>query len=395
MIHRGGLDAGMPVLCFEPMNKASATPIAEAARLDWRGEPGLLTAQGSWDAHGCGPLARRLAADFPSSGHWRLDTTAIGRMDTAGAFLLLHLIERLRAAGAEIDLSGLPERHRELLELVQRPGDLRPPAPETPLNPLERTGQLAIAVLTHSYDTLVFTGEIARHAAPLLLRPWRLRWATVINEVHAAGVLAIPIVALLSFLIGVVIAYQAGATLDRFGANIFLADMVGVVTLREMAPMITAIVIAGRTGSSYAARIGTMRVTQEVDALRALALPPLEMLVIPRILALMIALPLLTVLADAAGLFGGLLISHAMFGLDLNVAFERLELLKNTHVWVGLIKTPVFAAIIALIGCHEGMKVRGSTAEVGQATTSSVVQAIFWVIVVDAVFSIVFRELNL
>lgn len=365
------------------------------ASLDWQVEDGVLIARGAWDAHGLGPLARRLATVFPEAGPWRLDTGGVTRMDTAGALLLLHLIERLEGAGGVVDLTSLPQRHRELLELVRRPGDLQPPAAMSPLNPLERLGEVTLALLLHLYATLSFTGEVARHAAPLLLRPWRVRWASVINEVHAAGVLAIPIVGLLSFLIGVVIAYQAGATLDRFGANIFLADMVGIVTLREMAPMITAIVIAGRTGSSYAARIGTMRVTQEVDALRALALPPIEMLVIPRILALMIALPLLTVLANAAGLFGGLLISHEMFGLDLSVAFDRLEQMKNTHLWVGLIKAPVFAAIIALIGCHEGMKVRGSAAEVGQATTSSVVQAIFWVIVVDAIFSIVFRELDL
>jgi phospholipid/cholesterol/gamma-HCH transport system permease protein len=367
----------------------------DMASLDWQSATGVLTARGAWDAHGVAPLAHRLATVFPEARPWRLDTEGVTHMDTVGALLMLHLIERIEGAGGTVDLTSLPQRHRELLELVRRPGDLQTPAAAKPLTPLERLGEATLAILLHLYATLAFTGEVARHAAPLLLRPWRVRWASVINEVHAAGVLAIPIVALLSFLIGVVIAYQAGATLDRFGANIFLADMVGIVTLREMAPMITAIVIAGRTGSSYAARIGTMRVTQEVDALRALALPPIELLVIPRILALMIALPLLTVLANAAGLFGGLLISNQMFGLDLNVAFDRLEQMKNSHLWVGLIKAPVFAAIIALIGCHEGMKVRGSAAEVGQATTSSVVQAIFWVIVVDAIFSIVFRELGL
>ncbi|MEF3193131.1 MAG: MlaE family lipid ABC transporter permease subunit [Halothiobacillaceae bacterium] len=377
------------------MHKDLSSRGRDMASLDWQGTAGVLTARGAWDAHGLGPLARRLATVFPEAGPWRLDTEGVTRMDTAGALLLLHLIERLEGAGGVVDLTSLPQRHRELLELVRRPGDLQPPAAANPLNPLERLGEVTLAILLHLYATLSFTGEVARHAAPLLLRPWRVRWTSVINEVHAAGVLAIPIVALLSFLIGVVIAYQAGATLDRFGANIFLADMVGIVTLREMAPMITAIIIAGRTGSSYTARIGTMRVTQEVDALRALALPPIEMLVIPRVIALLIALPLLTVLANAAGLFGGLLVSHEMFGLDLSVAFDRLEQMKNTHLWVGLIKAPVFAAIIALIGCHEGMKVRGSAAEVGQATTSSVVQAIFWVIVVDAIFSIVFRELGL
>ncbi|HET19879.1 MAG TPA: STAS domain-containing protein, partial [Chromatiales bacterium] len=307
------------------MHKDSSPRSRDMASLAWQGEEGVLVAQGAWDAHGCGGLARRLATTFPAPQAWRLDTRGVDRMDTAGALLLLHLIDRLEGAGGSVDLEALPQRHRELLELARRPGSLEAPAAEKSLNLLEQVGQTSLAILTHVYAQLVFTGEIARHAAPLLPQPWRIRWKSVINEIHAAGVLAIPIVALLAFLIGVVIAYQAGATLDQFGANIFLADMVGIVTLREMAPMITAIVIAGRTGSSYTARIGTMRVTQEVDALRALALPPIEMLVIPRILALVIALPLLTVLANAAGLFGGLFIAHQMFGLDLNVAFERLQ----------------------------------------------------------------------
>lgn len=377
------------------MHKDSSPRSRDPASLDWQGEKGMLVARGAWDAHGCGVLARSMARAFPAPRAWRLDTQGVVYMDTAGALLLLHLIERMEGAGGTIDLGTLPQRHRELLELVRRPGTLEAPEAEKPLNLLQQIGQTTLAILNHVYAQLAFSGEIARHAAPLLPQPWRIRWKSVINEIQAAGVLAIPIVALLAFLIGVVIAYQAGATLDQFGANIFLADMVGIVTLREMAPMITAIVIAGRTGSSYTARIGTMRVTQEVDALRALALPPVEMLVIPRIIALVIALPLLTVLANAAGLFGGLFISHQMFGLDLNVAFDRLQQIDNSHFWVGLVKAPVFAAIIALIGCHEGMKVRGSAAEVGRATTSSVVQSIFWVIVVDAIFSIVFRELDL
>lgn len=367
----------------------------DAATLDWLPAEGLLRARGMWDARGLGALSRTLAVTVPPVQAWRLETQGITRLDTAGALFLWHLIERIEQAGGRVDTTTLPEHHRELLELVRRPGSLKPPAGPKPLSPLEQLGAITLRIMRHFLATLSFTGEVARHAWLLLLRPWRIRWTSVIHEIYAAGVRAIPIVSLLAFLIGVVIAYQAGATLERFGATLFLADMVGIVTLREMAPMITAIVIAGRTGSSYAARLGTMRVTQELDALRALALPPIELLVIPRLIALIITLPLLTTLANVAGLAGGLGIAHLMFGLEWSTALERLEMMKNTHIWVGLIKTPVFAAVIALIGCHEGMRVQGSAAEVGRATTSSVVQAIFWVIVLDAIFSIAFRELGL
>jgi phospholipid/cholesterol/gamma-HCH transport system permease protein len=378
-------------------------PLAHAsinapAGLTWSSKDAVISASGDWDARGCGELAGSLSqqlAKHDPKQPWRMDAQGILRMDTAGALLMLQLREHIRTTGGELDLGSLQDYQTELIELIQRIGDLTPPQDPPALNPVAAIGKATLGILSNAYDTLVFIGEVITRLAPLLLRPWRLRWPEIINEIQAAGSRSVPIIALLSFLIGVVIAYQSGVTMEQYGATIFLADMIGIVTLREMAPLITAIVVAGRTGSSYAAAIGTMKITQEVDALRTLAISPIEMLVIPRVLALTVALPLLTVLAMAVGLYGGLLVAHQMFGLDLNVAYGRLEAMEHSNLWVGLIKTPVFALTIAMIGCHEGMKVRGSAAEVGRATTSSVVQAIFWVIVLNAGFSILFRTLDL
>jgi phospholipid/cholesterol/gamma-HCH transport system permease protein len=195
---------------------------------------------------------------------------------------------------------------------------------------------------------------------------------------------------------GVVIAYQGGTALQTFGANIYLVNLLAITMLREMAPLLTAIIVAGRTGSSYAAQIGTMRITEEVDALRTLGITPLEMLALPKLIALVIALPLLTVWADALGLLGGMLVSNTFYGISAANFLNRLpEAVWPSTFWVGLVKTPVFAVLITIIGCYQGLKVRGSAEEVGQATTASVVQAIFLVIIADAFFSIAFQQVGL
>ncbi|MGD9888519.1 MAG: ABC transporter permease [Halothiobacillaceae bacterium] len=368
------------------------------ADLSWTPGSAVLRASGDWDVRGSGALARKLEprlSNIPSGQTLAIDSQHLLRMDTAGALLMLQIRDMLHARGIELNFSGLNTDQQELIELVQRAGNLDLPAEPKPLHPVARIGKTTLDIFSNAFDTLVFLGEVVSRMIPLLLQPWRLRWGEIINEIQAAGSRSVPIVALLTFLIGVVIAYQSGITMQQYGATVFLPDMIGIITLREMAPLITAIVVAGRTGSSYAASIGTMKVTQEVDALRSLAIPPIEMLVIPRVIALSIALPLLTVMAMATGLYGGILVASEIFGLDMNVATSRLGALPSAHFWVGMVKAPFFALAIAMIGCHEGMKVRGSAADVGRSTTSSVVQAIFWVIVIDAVFAVLFSKLGL
>jgi phospholipid/cholesterol/gamma-HCH transport system permease protein len=213
---------------------------------------------------------------------------------------------------------------------------------------------------------------------------------------QSAGVEALPITGLLSFLMGIVIAYQGADQLQRFGANIFIADLVGLAMLRELSPLLTAIIIAGRSGSAYTAQIGTMKVTEEIDALRTIGVVPQELLVLPKMLALIVVLPLLTVYTDVTGVLGGMFMARSKLDVSFAVFLDRLdEAISLSSYVVGISKAPVFAMIIALVGCYRGFQVSGSAESVGQQTTLSVVQSIFLVIVTDALFSVVFNWLDL
>jgi phospholipid/cholesterol/gamma-HCH transport system permease protein len=215
-------------------------------------------------------------------------------------------------------------------------------------------------------------------------------------NIRAAGFDALPIVGLLSFLLGIVVAYQGADQLRQYGANIFVADLVGLSMLREFAPLIVALIVAGRSGSAYAAQIGTMCVTEEIDAMRTLGISPLELLVLPKIFALLVALPLLTVFADALGVFGGMLMARAQLGVGFDEFLVRfVKAVSPTAYLIGICKAPVFAFIIAVVGCFQGFRTSGGADSVGRQTTLSVVQATFLVIVADALFSIAFSALGL
>jgi len=243
---------------------------------------------------------------------------------------------------------------------------------------------------------LSFVGEAALSLAGCITHPRRLRWRPILFNIRSAGFDALPIVGVLSFLLGIVVAYQAADQLRRYGANIFVADLVGLSMLREFAPLITAIIIAGRSGSAYAAQIGTMAVTEEIDAMRTLGIEPMEMLVLPKLIALVVTLPLLTVFADVLGVAGGMVMARAQ--LDVNFAdfLDRFaKAVSITTYLTGLGKAPVFAAIIATVGCYQGLRTHGGADSVGRQTTRSVVQSIFLVIVADALFSVAFSLLDL
>jgi phospholipid/cholesterol/gamma-HCH transport system permease protein len=243
---------------------------------------------------------------------------------------------------------------------------------------------------------LSFVGETAATLAAGVAQPGRLRWRPVLFNLRSAGFDALPIVGLLSFLLGIVVAYQGADQLRQYGANIFVADLVGLSMLREFAPLITAIIIAGRSGSAYAAQIGTMAVTEEIDAMRTLGIPPLEMLVLPKLIALVIALPLLTVFADVMGVLGGMLMAQIQLQVGFNEFLERfVKAVSVTAYLIGVLKAPVFAAIIAMVGCFQGFRTKGGADSVGRQTTRSVVQGIFLVIVADALFSVAFSALEL
>ena len=261
---------------------------------------------------------------------------------------------------------------------------------------LTSTGTAAVAALEQAWALLAFMGETATAVWGSLRHPGRIRWRPVAFNVRPAGLDALPIVGLLAFLLGVVVAYQGAGQLRTFGANIFVADWVGLSMLREFAPLITAIIVAGRSGSAYAAQIGTMQVTEELDALRTIGVEPQELLVLPKLLALVVSLPLLTVFADALGVLGGLLMAQLRLGVGYGDFFDRLVKAVTVRDYlIGVLKAPVFAAIIVVVGCFQGFRTQGGADGVGHQTTRSVVWSIFLVIVVDAAFSVALSALDL
>ncbi len=329
------------------------------------------------------------------------DGRCIVALDTAGAWVLHKLLlQRLRGEGTVLTLTGLRTPFSRLMDVVAKeladeaahPAALAPPAPTV----LERTGQRTVIAIEQSVAVLAFVGEAAVALARCVGQPARLRWRPILFNIRTAGFDALPIVGLLSFLLGVVIAYQGAPQLRQYGANIFVADLVGVSMLREFAPLITAIIVAGRSGSSYAAQIGTMAVTEEIDAMRTLGIAPHELLVLPKVIALMIAVPLLTVFADVLGVLGGMLMARQQLDVGVAEFLDRfVKAVGTSTLLTGIGKAPVFAAIIAVVGCYQGFRTKGGADSVGRQTTRSVVQSIFLVIVADALFSIVFSALDL
>lgn len=366
-------------------------------RIDLIIEDATARCLGSWTASNLHEIEQRLSAVVWPANDIQFELGDLDALDTAGAWLLHRTISELKAAGRQVLLRGADEQTHRLLLLVEgksgAAGD--PPKPYLP-GVLENIGRHSGGQLQQYLEFLSFIGNLAGVTARATLRPWRIRWSQVVRELQAAGVNALPIVGLLTFLIGIVIAYQGGMVLQDYGANIYVADIVGLSMVRELAPLITAIIVAGRTGSAYTAQIGTMMVTEEVDALRSIGIAPLEMLVLPKLIALVIALPLLTVFADAMGLFGGLIMSSSMLGLNPATFMDRLAVALTLDSYLsGVGKAPVFAAIIAAVGCFQGFRVFGSAGSVGRQTTVSVVESIFLVIIVDAAFSVAFSKLGI
>lgn len=357
----------------------------------------VVTGCGIWTVRHIGNLSRRIAQLPWPNGRIQLDLSKVQRMDTGGACLLDRLKKMLEDQGNEVEILGLPAASKRMLNLVQSTAPMlayksRPPLLGFP----EQLGRRALASAYHTLRLLSFVGETGSVWLTQLAQPHRVRWRETAACLGEAGHKALAIVGLLSFLLGVVIAYQGGMQLSTYGASIFIADLVGLSMVRELAPLITAIIVAGRTGSAYTAQIGTMQVTEEVDALRSLGVSPIELLVLPKLFALIVALPLLTVFADVMGIFGGMVMANLQLHIAFATYIDRLgEALTLESYLVGIGKAPVFAAIIAVVGCYQGFCVTGSAESVGRRTTQSVVQSILAVIVVDAAFSVVFSYLGI
>jgi phospholipid/cholesterol/gamma-HCH transport system permease protein len=357
----------------------------------------IVRCAGAWTVQGIAPVEQRLTAlSFPSEGKLVFDVSAISALDTAGAWLLHRTLRVLEQHGVKARISGLRPEFNALLQLIAaQPGTIEHAAP-VKVGLLASIGQQAWRSLLGFSGMLAFVGESAIALLRSLAQPRRIRWRPILHNLQTAGFEALPITGLLAFLMGVVIAYQGADQLQRFGANIFIADLVGLAMLRELSPLLTAIIVAGRSGSAYAAQIGTMKINEEVDALRTIGIGPQELLVLPKILALVIALPLLTVYADVAGVLGGMIMASSKLGVSFDVFLDRLDdAVSLSSFLTGVGKAPVFAVIIALVGCFQGFQASGSADSVGRQTTVSVVQSIFLVIVADAMFSVVFNWLNI
>ena len=355
--------------------------------------PRQFVLSGRWTARGIGVLEPRLDA-LRAAPAASADATAIEALDSAGAWLL----QSLKQHGAR--LSGLKPEFGALMDAVaqRQAKQTQHPDPPPPAEPpaLERLGRSVMESFEQAFALLSFLGEVVITLARCIVRPARLRWRTVLYNVRSAGVDALPIVGLLSFMLGIVVAYQGAEQLRRYGANIFVADLVGLSMLREFAPLIAAVIIAGRSGSAYAAQIGAMLVSEEIDALRTLGIAPLELLVVPKLIALVIAMPLLTAFADVLGVFGGMLMASAQLDVGYVEFLDRfVKAVSPTAYLIGIAKAPVFAAIIVVVGCFQGLRTRGGADAVGRQTTRSVVQSIFLVIVADALFSVAFSALDL
>ncbi len=366
--------------------------------------PQLLCLSGFWTAFGLGVIQDQLdtlvTRVTPAGARATVDASHIDALDTAGAWILQTLLLRLRGDAGEVTLQGLQPRFAKLLAVVTKQSADAAQAPAAPpaATPtlLERTGRSVVAAGEQGLALLAFVGELAMSFAGSVAHPQRWRWRPVLFNIRSAGFDALPIVGLLSFLLGIVVAYQGADQLRQYGANIFVADLVGLSMLREFAPLITAIIIAGRSGSAYAAQIGTMAVTEEIDAMRTLGISPHELLVLPKLIALLIAMPLLTVFADVLGVAGGMLMARAQLDVTFVEFIDRfVQAVSPAAYLIGIGKAPVFAAIIATIGCYQGFRTKGGADSVGRQTTRAVVQAIFLVIVADALFSVAFSALDL
>ena len=383
-----GLGPGMPRAGpDEPV--VSATPELVSSQE----APDRLLARGEWLLdHVSDPVA---APSGSVAGE--IDATDIDRLDSAGA---LALLDQARTLGLEPrDIRFRPE-HQALVDAILATREH--PTPETrgprwpgPTEVLGHVGRAMSAIGANLVQLTGFLGLVLVTLASVLRRPRQLQFTSIVHHMEETGLNALPLVALLSFLVGAVIAFLGATVLRAFGAEMFVVDLTVFAFLREFGVLLTAILLAGRTASAFAAQIGTMKSREEIDAMRTMGLDPVTMLVLPRLMALLIVLPLLTVIAMVAGLAGGLMVAVVSLDMGAEMFINRMfENLQLNHYLVGLVKAPVFAFVIALVGCLEGFKVEGTAQSVGERTTSAVVQSITLVIVLDALAAVFFMEMG-
>ncbi len=327
-----------------------------------------------------------------------IDLSDVENIDTAGGWLLTRLERGIVAKDVEVNVEGGSENVMRLLDALHSV-ERDPPPRKKPMNVgvelLEGIGRGMYGIVSDAEAGLNIFGGVAVGLFRALLKPSRFRFTSIVFHIDRTGLRAVPIIALMSLLIGAIIAQQSAFQLRSFGAEVYVVDLVGVLVLRELGVLLTAIMIAGRSGSAFTAEIGSMKMREEIDALDVIGLDVNEVLVLPRILALIIALPLLTIIADFSALVGGGLVSWLYVGLPPSAFIMRLrDAVYVSTFWVGIIKAPFMALIIGIIAATEGFRVQGSAESLGARTTSSVVKSIFMVIVVDGMFAIYFSAVS-
>ncbi|AQU82493.1 MULTISPECIES: ABC transporter permease [unclassified Halomonas] len=362
-------------------------------------EGGNVAFQGKWTLDNFHALKSALSQQGELSSKKNISLNGIERLDTAGAALIIEFIGIERAKQVPEWASDLPKEQQALLvriaEAMEVPLDISPRTRHSITDALANIGQKMSDLWSQQRQLLAFIGLVLATLIPLLLRPHRWRFTATVAHIQQSGLNAVPIVALLTFMVGAVVAFLGATVLEDFGATIYTIDLVAFSFLREFGVLLAAILLAGRTASAFTAQLGAMKSNEEIDALQAQGLDPIELLVLPRVIAMLISLPLLAFVGMLSGLLGGAVV--ASLSLDISLTQFMTTLQKDmsvTHFLVGLSKAPVFAFVIAVIGCLEGFKVSGSAQSVGAHTTSSVVQSIFMVILIDALAALFFMEMG-
>lgn len=359
---------------------------------------------GEWRALELARIDAALAeVDLANTQRISIDTQSLTALDLSGAWRLREFLQHARQSGAEIEFRGPPPDQLRLIDSTLKAEAPMPAghAHEHGIAPLTEYGLAEIGLYSvrgwrDLIAALAFMGRIFVTIGRVATSAKRLRPIAIARHVYDTGITAMPITALIAFLISVIIAYMSAQQLRRFGAEIFVVDLVTIGVLREMGVLLTSIIVAGRSGSAFAAELGSMKLNEEVDALTAIGVDPFEALILPRLLGLMIALPLLTIVADIIGLMGGALLCRYLLDIPITQYLTRVnEAIAPSTFWVGLMKAPVFAMLIGMAGAYRGMQVRDSSRELGRLTTVAVVQAIFLVILADALFAVLFMEIGL
>ena len=357
-----------------------------------QGQTAILS--GDWTAVSLGDAGPRLGRALTETHDIGLDLTGIGRCDTAGAFAIV------RATGGRLDPQTVKAAPtvRRLLDLVTHAARAAP-VPHRRVHSfydlLVRIGKGLTDLLGDGYQTVAFFGHLLVAVGHVIANPRRIRWPAIVSLAERAGLDAIPIVVVTTFFIGAVVGFLGADELAQFGAQVFAVELIGIAVMREFNIVITAILLAGRSASAFAAEIGAMKMNQEVDAMIIMGIDPFEALVLPRFLALLLTIPLLTFVATLAGLSGGMLVSWIVLDLSPSFFLQRMvESVGATHFWIGMSKAPVMAVVIAGIGCRQGMEVGGDVESLGRRVTAAVVHSIFSIILIDAVFAMVYMKLN-